>query len=303
MRKDDLNGLQECGLLDIATAKNACGELKVADIPAYVSELLSATRYYDLLKIIDLRDAEYHGGTSLSSGVLPKWDFDDINAFIKVCSKSREGKWQADALHESYVMDLFAETGAVVAEAVPAYVLFWNAETKQDEIRQCEVALKFSGEVTYYRDLRKLRKYGKNADEIIEFTEEFPGAALGLLNMFAVDYVTNQEDRHAKNFGVLHNGEFTPLYDNGRCLFYSESDDKLHLFGDEVAQVKFLAKDSFFILDRYINWLGMKPNIDWDKVLSNLDMIDVKYRHILSKKRLDFNRSVVARRVASARKL
>jgi hypothetical protein len=43
--------------------------------------------------------------------------------------------------------------------------------------------------------------------------------------MVLFDFITRQEDRHLSNFAVIEtpsDSRFYGLYDNGRCLFYSE---------------------------------------------------------------------------------
>jgi hypothetical protein len=300
-RREEFNALLDSGKVALADIECKVDDLVVAELPAYVSGLLSSTSYVEHIKAIDLRGIEYHGGTTLSSGALPKWDFNEINGFIKVSSVSAAGNWLNDAWHESYVMDLFSGTGVNIAKAVPGYVLFRNIETRQDEVRPCEIAVKFAGNLTYYRDLREHRGYGKISDELVELIEEYPDAKECLLNMFVVYYLTNQEDRHSKNFGIMDNETFAPLYDNGSSLYYAEPDDRLHLMGDEVARVKFLSKDSVEVLKRYIDWFESKPNIDSDKVLRNLDVIDIRYKGLMTKTRLHCNRAIVERRVEKCR--
>ena len=274
---------------------------EITAMKKYVADMLLCECYIRNIGLIDLRDNSYHGGTTLSSGALPKWDIEEV--FIKVCSISPEGQWLMDSLHESYAMDLFTHSGVSVADAVPAYVVFFNTETRTEEVRLCEVAVRFTGDITYYRDLRRMRNYGSINDELVDFTIDFPKITIGLLNMFAVDYIMNQEDRHVKNFGVLANGCFAPLYDNGCSLHYDWADANLNFTQNGVARVKFLAKDPMDMIQQYYKWLGVKPCIDFGIILGNLDIIDIRYKGLMSGRRLDFNRKIVEGRVAKCKEI
>jgi hypothetical protein len=170
-------------------------------------------------------------------------------------------------------------------------------------VRFCEVAKKFSGGLTYYRDLRRSRDYGKKNDELIEFTDDFPDVKLDLMNMFVADFIMNQEDRHAKNFGVLDNGCFSPLYDNGQSLHHSVPDQSLQFAQDDAARIKFLGIDPIDCISRYRNWLKTEPCIDFDVVLNNLSAIEKRYDGMLSLMRLNHNRKTVEGRVAKCREV
>ncbi len=233
------------GILDLTNTVSSGVEkfvIPFSESGSYVDKMLSADSYHMHMRVFDLRKISYHGGTTLSSGVLPKWDLGNI--FFKACSLSSSGRWQLDAAHEVYVMDLFRDTGVAIADAFPAYVLFYNQETMQKEVRFCEVARKFDGDITYYRDLRDSFKFGARNDQFIDFVDEFGGVRKAIINMLVVDYITNQEDRHAKNFGLTNIGVFTPLYDNGASLNYSTPDESLVHVNDEIAVFKALGKNT-----------------------------------------------------------
>jgi hypothetical protein len=151
--------------------------------------------------------------------------------------------------------------------------------------------------------LKRIGKYGSVADELIEFVEDYPEVKQDLLNLFVVDLITNQEDRHSKNFGILECGQLSPIYDNGQSLYFGEPDNRLHLVMNEMARVKFLGKDTAETLKRYCDWLGCLPSVDLDTVLHNLDNIDIKYRGLITKTRLIANRAVVERRVQLCKEL
>ena len=283
----------------IVTVSEKPTNSEVSALKKHVAAMLHSECYIRNIGLIDLRNARYQGGTTLSSGYLPKWDIYDI--FIKVCSLHPTGQWRSDSLYESYAMDLFADSGVKVAEAVPAYVVFFNTETQKDEVRLCEVAVKFSGALTYYRDLKRTYEYGRYMnDELIDFTDRFPDAKIGLLNMFVVVYIMNQEDRHSKNLGVLDDGSFAPLYDNGSSLYYTVPDEWLvnGVEPEGVAQVKFLSKAPDIAIRRYGDWFNAKPSVDLVVVLKNLDTVEKRYEGMMRSERMRHNRNLIERRIA-----
>jgi serine/threonine-protein kinase HipA len=163
--------------------------------------------------------------------------------------------------------------------------------------------VKFTGNITYYIELRKSQEYGSMNDEIVDFTADFPNVTVDLLNMFVADYIMNQEDRHAKNFGIMADGSFSPIYDNGYSLYYDWLEENLGFSQNGAARVKFLSKDPVIVIEQYCEWLNAKPCVDFDIVLKNLDNIDEKYKGLMTQRRLDFNRTIVERRVKKCREL
>lgn len=74
-------------------------------------------------------------------------------------------------------------------------------------------------------------------DERIDFTAESilkirPQYQTELFQMLAVDFITHQDDRHPSNYAVKISGDretFYPLYDNGRSLFYEDTEDMVKM--------------------------------------------------------------------------
>lgn len=53
-----------------------------------------------------------------------------------------------------------------------------------------------------------------------------------LFQMLVIDFITHQDDRHLSNFAIKISGDsesFYPLYDNGRSLFYQDTEDMVRL--------------------------------------------------------------------------
>ena len=71
------------------------------------------------------------------------------------------------------------------------------------------------------------------ADERVDGTVESilgirPQYQTELFQMLVIDFVTHQDDRHLSNFAIKISGDyesFYPLYDNGRSLFFEDSED------------------------------------------------------------------------------
>jgi hypothetical protein len=61
-----------------------------------------------------------------------------------------------------------------------------------------------------------------------DLVKKFPKLKAEIQKMLLFDFITRQEDRHLSNFAVIEtpsDSRFYSLYDNGRCLFYSEPEE------------------------------------------------------------------------------
>ena len=174
----------------------------------------------------DLTGQKYHGGTTLSSGTLPKWDILNKAFLIKRCSFDDYGNYLTDAANEELIY-LFCKSLGVPC----AYYRLINIKYFDDEAKKeiyCPAALTeiFPGPLVHYRIVRMRCKLGQINDELIEFSERFT-VQPDLNAQFLVDYIFNQQDRHSKNIGLV-NQRLSPLFDSGACLFYDEFDDNLN---------------------------------------------------------------------------
>ena len=79
--------------------------------------------------------------------------------------------------------------------------------------------------IVHFRHLVTVRQDGNRLHELMAARPEyFPDYA----KMIALDFITRQDDRHLSNIAVRLSdaGEsFYPLYDNGRCLFYEDTEE------------------------------------------------------------------------------
>ena len=79
--------------------------------------------------------------------------------------------------------------------------------------------------IVHFRHLVIARQDGNRLHELMAARPEyFPDYT----KMIALDFITRQDDRHLSNIAVKHSdaGEsFYPLYDNGRCLFYEDTEE------------------------------------------------------------------------------
>jgi hypothetical protein len=193
-----------------------------------------------------------------------------------------------DAYNEALIYGLFKGTGANIAEAYPINIRFYNQETRRMEVRKGEVSVKFDGKLMYYRDLRRNCGFGRNNDEIVDFLDVFKEAKQGFINMLVVDYMTNQVDRHSKNFGIL-DAKFAPLYDNGDSLYCKIPDRSLRSMGNvKESNFKTLGRSNLETYIRYKEWLNCKTNIKFDRLVFNIKNELPNWSGIISNGRLRF---------------
>lgn len=68
----------------------------------------------------------------------------------------------------------------------------------------------------------------RSGDEYLNLISVRPQYQADIIRMIALDFVTRQDDRHLSNIAVKISGDmeaFYPLYDNGRSLFYEDSEE------------------------------------------------------------------------------
>lgn len=70
--------------------------------------------------------------------------------------------------------------------------------------------------------------YNRGNDEYLNLLSVRPQYQADIVKMIALDFITRQDDRHLSNIAVKISGSdesFYPLYDNGRSLFYEDTDE------------------------------------------------------------------------------
>jgi hypothetical protein len=178
----------------------------------------------ETLTHFDLTDFPYHGGTTFSSGVLPKWDLLDNTYMIKRCSIDDFGNCLTDAFNEELVY-LFCKTMGIDAAYYRIVFVKYKDEESGKTIEAPAALTRIFDGLVHYRDIRQLCGFGKTQDELHDLTERFD--AMPVLNdMFFIDYIFNQQDRHSKNIGMVNN-TLAPIFDSGACLFYDVFDSEL----------------------------------------------------------------------------
>lgn len=80
----------------------------------------------------------------------------------------------------------------------------------------------------YLVHMRRLFDGPRGANDLENLLTVRPNYADDLYRMIAFDFITRQDDRHLSNMAVLVTPEserFYPLYDNGRSLFYEDTEE------------------------------------------------------------------------------
>lgn len=80
----------------------------------------------------------------------------------------------------------------------------------------------------YLVHMRRLFNGPRGANELENLLTVRPSYADDFYRMIAFDFTTRQDDRHLSNIAVLvapENERFYPLYDNGRSLFYEDTEE------------------------------------------------------------------------------
>lgn len=160
------------------------------------------------------------------------------------------------------------------------------------------------------------KKIGNEIDDIIETFDEMKDiidvedTKNKFWNMFIIDALIGNTDRHNGNFGFILNKEtnefkFSPIYDCGSCLNPMLSDEDIKLLND--TEIKNLAINSYSCLrenDKKINplsYIKNNKNIDITKALLRIfDKIDINginnfinSINVLSNVRKDFYKNII----------
>lgn len=178
----------------------------------------------DTVTHFDLTGSAYHGGSTYSSGALPKWDLRNNSYMIKRCSVDEYGNNLTDAANEELV-HLFCKE----LDVPSAYYRVVDIRYKDDEtgkiIESPAVITRIFDGLVHYRDIRRREHIGANMDEYVELSEKFE-VQPSLNDLLFIDFITNQSDRHSKNIGLVDN-KMSPIYDSGACLFFDILDSEL----------------------------------------------------------------------------
>jgi hypothetical protein len=259
------------------------------------SNIESITRF-------DLRDISYHGGSSLGSGVLPKWDLLDKRFMVKRCTLNSLGDALTDSVNECMVSEFCNLTGISCAQYWPIIVKYTDQFTKLNFEHPATITRIFPGDLRHYRDLRDVFGYGQNNDALIDFTDMFPGVKKELNSLIHVDLIFNQVDRHAKNFGMI-GSSLSPIFDSGSCLNYDSDEDSLNeSLMARIPSSKTFGKKSDELLDFSLRHICNEFSIPFDMAsfLNASRRALGKYKKHYTAKRFAYISRLVERRISLA---
>ena len=175
-------------------------------------------------KGLDLTGLPYHGGSTLSSGALPKWDLLEKKYMVKRATFDEFGDKLTDCANEVLVYRFCKKIGVSCAEYFPTVIKYRDADTDEVIVSPAAVTKIFNG-LVHYRDARESLGIGKNADELLEIHQKFD-VKTELNDMLAIDFIFGQQDRHSKNIGIVGNG-LSPMFDSGACLYFDAREELL----------------------------------------------------------------------------
>lgn len=84
----------------------------------------------------------------------------------------------------------------------------------------------------YIVHFRRLFDGGRSDDEYLNLVTVRPQYQKDIARMILLDFITRQDDRHLSNIAIKVQGQsesFYPLYDNGRSLFYEDTEEMVAL--------------------------------------------------------------------------
>jgi len=173
----------------------------------------------------DLTDVQYNGGSSLVNGSLSKWLLLNRTYMIKRCCIDYDGTPLSDYLNEQLVYEFCNLLHIDCAYYRAVTIKYFD--TNLNRVIECPACLTkiFPGELIYFSVLRKLFRWDVGSDLLTDFTERF-NINPQLNDLIFLDYIVEENDRHAHNFGIV-DGRMSPIYDSGCCLFYDIPDELL----------------------------------------------------------------------------
>ena len=246
---------------------------------------------------IDLTQQPYHGGSTLSSGALPKWDVLDNTFMIKRCSIDGYGNQLTDAVNEELVYRFCCALSIPAAGYRVVQIQYNDTETRRIIEAQAVITEIFD-DLVHYRDVRRRLSLGENADEYLDFSEKF-AVQPALNDLLFIDYVTNQNDRHAKNLGIVNN-QMSPVFDSGACLFYDIFDSTLSdAHCDMIPKHKTFGKPLDELLAFALRYVhpGFSFPFDAHVIYTHFQNALTHVKHYYTPARLDFINKLVKGRI------
>ena len=259
---------------------------------------------FAILEYLNLTMEKYHGGTTFSSGALPKWDLGDNKYMVKRCGIDPYGNHLTDYANEELVYRFCDAVGIKSAKYKAITITYFDEELRKELETPAVITEIFSGDLMHYRDIRRRNSFGRVNDEIIDFTDAFP-VAKELNDMLLIDYVFNQQDRHSKNIGMIGNN-LSPIYDSGASMFFDILDSQLNeSLYTRIPRHKTFGKTLREQLVFSLTYVEQQFSVAF-----NCDLFIGKFNNILSgmenhysHARLDFIKGLVERRLQDVRQI
>ena len=241
----------------------------------------------------DLTNHPHHGGSTLSSGALPKWDLLDNTYLIKRCSIDSYGNFLSDAFNEELISRFCLRLGIAVANYRSVTVKYYDDEAH--EVVICPAVItKIFDDLTHYRDIKKRLQFGTEKDELLDFAESFKINPF-INDQLFIDYIFNQTDRHSKNMGVVGK-RLSPLFDSGACLFYDILDSELtDSYFNYIPKHKTFGKklDELLLFSLKYNYPGFSFEYDYNGLVHKFLITLSEMKHYYTIKRYMFIENLI----------
>ena len=252
----------------------------------------------DTITHFDLTGASYHGGTTLSSGALPKWDLLNNAYMIKRCGfRQHDGAFLTDAANEELVYRFCRELSIACAEYRTVEVRYFDEDLKIHIECPATLTKIFKG-LVHLRDIRDLMDLGKANDLIIELADNFQ-INPQLNDQIFIDYIFDQSDRHTKNIGFVEK-TLSPLFDSGHSLYFDVFDSELSpSYYDRVAKHKTFGKHLDELLRFALKYIHNGFSFDYDEnnLVDKFHSVLKEMQHYYSNERYVFIENLVTRRI------
>ena len=142
-------------------------------------------------------------------------------------------------------------------------------------------------------------KFGSQNDDLVDFADAFH-VQPALNDLFFVDFIFNQEDRHSKNIGLIGKS-LSPIFDSGACLHYHVLDTALSAYASAMPKHKTFGKPLDQLLEFSLKYLCPHFSFKFDEVHVQevLDKILGSMADKYSEQRLIFVHKLVKERIAN----
>lgn len=247
--------------------------------------------------ILDVSELYRHGLTSFSSGALPKWD-------LKGFMIKGSGDYVANSLNECFISETLYKTGIDVAKYGLVKITYNENNIRNTEIA-CITKLFTGSKVDSRRILDKDKSFNDSVIKLCDALNMIERQKL--IDMFVLDYIFMQTDRHRKNIEFLtSNNQMTlaPLYDFGSSLLQSYDDSVLYHIGvDFKDMAKIESRTNLENIQFINNYISDKISFRVDELYRNSRNVLAKYSKLYGKTRTEFIERIILGRCKIVRNL